>query len=405
MCTNHTNSTTRGVTRVTRPRRSQAFAASVAVVLAASFGLEACADDSPLQPTAKVPEGGAPAVNLGINILPAGQAFPAKIAYLTGSPVGQPAKVQVYDAYGNQMLRFQAFTDSWDNASGVEATIGDVNGDGWPDIIAGEGPAINSTNGSRLSVWDGKTGVFIGGGFSLSATHKGGLRVGAGDIDNDGRDEIFTCFGMSNEATRMDVLRYNPSVPNIGYVKTSTTLGMLTGQKTYDGCRVAGGDVTGDGKDEPVIFFDGTNNALLVVDFTGKYGYMLRKKPFGSWYTGAASVAVADRSGDGKAEVFLGRLAASDQYAGVRIYDGAALINSSTLPVPTWEFPIGTTGGPTGVWIAARDLNGDGIPELLAKPTLQWSLSTYVGKTGPTFVGFWLNRTEPGNIVAGGSIG
>jgi len=36
---------------------------------------------------------------------------------------------------------------------------------------------------------------------------------------------------------------------------------------------------------------------------------------------------------------------------------------------------------------------------------LQWSLSTYVGKTGPSFVGFWLNRTEPGNIVAGGSIG
>ena len=104
---------------------------------------------------------------------------------------------------------------------GRRATIGDVNGDGWPDIIAGEGPAPNAFNGSRLSVWDGKTGVFIGGGFSLSTTHKGGLRVGAGDIDNDGRDEIFTCFGPSNDATRMDVLRYNPNVPNIGYVRTA----------------------------------------------------------------------------------------------------------------------------------------------------------------------------------------
>src|SRR5262245_18312372 len=396
------DSTTRRQTRVATTRGILRVAITS---LIATTSLAACADNTPVQPTAHVPEGGPKSVALGINILPAGQQFPAKIAYLTGAPVGQPAKIQVYDAYGNQMLRFQAFTDPWDNASGGEATIGDVNCGGWPDIIAGEGPPTNAAKSSRLSVWDGKTGTFIGGGFSLSATHKGGLRVGAGDIDNDGRDEIFTCFGMSSEVTRMDILRYNPNVPNIGYVRTSTTLGQYTGQNTYDGCRVAGGDVTGDGRDEAVVFFDGANNALLVQDPSFKYGTIVRKKPFGSWYNGAASVAVADRYGDGKAEVFLGRLAASDQYAAVRIYDGAALISSSTLPIPTWEFPIGTAGGPTGVWIAARDLNGDGVPELLAKPTLQWSMSTYVGRTGPSFTGFWLNRTEPGNIIAGGSIG
>jgi len=395
------DSTTRRLTRVTTPCRILRLASAS---LIATASLAACADDMPVQPNAHIPEDGPKSVALAINILPTGQQFPAKIAYLTGSPVGQPAKIQVYDAYGNQMLRFQAFTDSWDNASGVEATIGDVNGDGWPDIIAGEGPAINATNGSRLSVWDGKTGTFIGGGFSLSATHKGGLRVGAGDIDNDGRDEIFTCFGMSNEVTRMDVLRYNPNVPNIGYARASTTLGQLTGQNTYDGCRVAGGDVTGDGRDEPVVFFDGPNNALLVQDLTGKYGHILRKKPLGTSYTGAASVAVADRYGDGKAEVLLGRLAASDAYPAVRVFDGAALINNSTLPFPTFVYPL-APGGPSGVWIAARDLNGDGKPELLAKPTMQLSLSTYVGLIGPNFFGFWLNRTEPGNIIAGGSIG
>ena len=373
--------------------------------LIAAISLAACADESPVAPKANVPQNGPKTVALTVfKILPDGQQFPAKIAYVTGSPVGQPAKIQVYDAFGNQMLRFTAFADAWDSASGVEATIGDINGDGWPEVIAGEGPALDSPNGSRLSVWDGKTGVLYQGQFSLNLKLKGGLRVGAGDIDADGKDEIFTCYGSSSEASRVDVLTYNPGVPNIGYVKASTTLGLITGQNTFDGCRVSGGDVSGDGKDETVVMFDGPNNALLVIDWTGKTGYRVRKKPLGSTYNSSASVAVGDRNGDGKAEVFLGRLAASDQWPPVRIFDGAALISQSTLPYPIFAYPI-STGGPTGVWVTVRDLNGDGVPELLAKPTLQWSVSTYVGKIGPSYTSFWLNRTEPGNIFAGGIIG
>ena len=68
-----------------------------------------------------------------------------------------------------------------------------------------------STYGSRFGVWDGKTGVFIGG-YALRTNFKGGLRVGAGDIDNDGQDEIFTCFGPGDQPSRMDVFRYNGSL-------------------------------------------------------------------------------------------------------------------------------------------------------------------------------------------------
>ena len=400
----HNDSTPRGVTRVTKPNYpTRRLAASVLAALLAATTLAACADDSPMQPKAQVPDGGVKAVALGINVLPAGQQFPDKIAFVTGSAWGTVPKVQVYDKWGNQMARFQAFNDAWDQSGpGADVALGDVNGDRWPDILAGEGPTPNSTYGSRFGVWDGRTGVYIGG-FSTSTNHRGGLRVGAGDIDGDGRDEIFTCFGPSNQPTRRDVFRVNAT--NIGYVKSSMTLGFVTGTNTFEGCRVAGGDVTGDKKDEIVVIFDGPQNTLLVEDPSFKYGTFIRKKPFGGTYTGYASLAVADMNGDGKAEVLLGRLAAMDTKPPVRIFDGAALIDNSYLPVPTIVYPMTNSTSATGIHIGARDIDGDGVPEVLAKPTTAYSASQYVALMAPTFTLPWLNRLEqPGNIISGGPI-
>ena len=392
---------TRRITRVARPRRRSAHATRAALLLA-TVGLAACADESPVEPKAKLPEGGVPSIALAINILPAGQTFPDKVAYVTGSPPGALAFVQVYDKWGNMMARFQAFNDPWDqNGPGADVAVGDVNADGYLDILAGEGSVPGSTYGSRFGVWDGKTGVYIGG-FALGTNFKGGIRVGAGDIDNDGQDEIFTCFGPGDQPSRMDVFRYNAWVPNIGYVKSSTTLGLLTGTNTYAGCRVVGGDVTGDGKDESVVIFDGANSTLLVYDHS--HSSILRKKPFGSTYTGNLSLGVGDRNGDGKAEVFLGRLSSDDKLPPVKMFDGQALMNDYYLPTPTTMYPL-NTGGYTGVWVGARDINGDGKPELMVKPRSTYGTSSYKALMGPDFIVPWLNRTEPSNIPAGGPIG
>ena len=56
------------------------------LLLATAALLAACADESPVQPGAKVPEGGVKSITLGINILPAGQQFPAKVAFVGAPP-------------------------------------------------------------------------------------------------------------------------------------------------------------------------------------------------------------------------------------------------------------------------------------------------------------------------------
>ena len=405
----------RMASRVTTPSRAaRDFAARAAVALFAAGALTACADEMPVQPKtpaqpkAQIPESGLKPgllVGWGVDILPPGTTFTKPIAYVTGSPNGKKAFVQVYDKDGTQMARFNAFADTWD-LGGVEVALGDVNGDGWPDIIAGEGPAQFMPTGSKFSLYDGKTGKWIFG-IATSSTYKGGLRVGAGDVDGDGRDEVLTCFGPATEPTRMDVL-YLGTNNGIGYKVHSTTLGTVTGKNSYNGCRVTGGDLDGDGKDEIITAFEGPANTLAVSKYTGGWDLtsFVRPNALGAGYTGGLSVAAADVNKDKKAEIFLGRLTGSDNMPPVFMYDGAKVMTGVSLPTPSIFYPIKNSTYNTGVYVAAHDLSGDGVPELLAKMSTTGFYSSYVAWTGPTFTSIWRNTFEPpGTLPGGGPIG
>ena len=67
----------------------------------------------------------------------------------------------------------------------VRTALGDVNGDGTADLIAGAGPG-----GQRVVVYDGVTNGLLADFLPFEASFAGGVYVSAGDVNQDGRAEV-----------------------------------------------------------------------------------------------------------------------------------------------------------------------------------------------------------------------
>src|SRR5207248_7612560 len=85
-----------------------------------------------------------------------------------------PGAIGSFDAYAH------AFT------GGVFVAAADVNGDGQADIITGAGAGA----GPDVSVFDGKTGTRIHEFFAQAPNFTGGVPVAAGDVNGDGFADV-----------------------------------------------------------------------------------------------------------------------------------------------------------------------------------------------------------------------
>jgi hypothetical protein len=71
---------------------------------------------------------------------------------------------------------------------GAWVAAGDVTGDGFADVITGAGAG----GGPHVRVYDGRTGVETRNFFAYEPAFGGGVRVAVGDVTGDGRAEIIT---------------------------------------------------------------------------------------------------------------------------------------------------------------------------------------------------------------------
>src|SRR5207249_368239 len=83
---------------------------------------------------------------------------------------------------------------------GVRVAVGDVTGDGVPDLITAPGPG----GGPVVRVFDGTTGAAVAGPLGslvvFDPAFRGGAFVAAGDVDADGVTDIVTGAGPGGGA-------------------------------------------------------------------------------------------------------------------------------------------------------------------------------------------------------------
>jgi hypothetical protein len=131
----------------------------------------------------------------------AGLAIAQISIQVAGSGPGMPATVQVYNSDGSLKMTLHPFEGY---TGGVTAAVGDVNGDGIPDIAVGAG------GGPRVTVYDGRTGATLANFFAYDVTFSGGVFVAIGDVNGDGKADVIT--GAAPMAARTSRSSTQPSL-------------------------------------------------------------------------------------------------------------------------------------------------------------------------------------------------
>ena len=309
---------------------------------------------------------------------------------LVGAPfanANDSGSVTLY--YGARGGPSASFSDS-DSGDGVGdqlgidvAGVGDVNGDGYDDVLVGAHQYDNgeSDEGAAFLYLGTATGLDVS---SPAWSDEGGVAdanfgeavSGAGDVNGDGFDDWIV--GAPD---------HDSGLSGAGraalYLGSSTVAGTTASFETTGahgnarlGSDVAGGDVNGDGYSDVIVgsrlFTDGQSNEGKVDVW---YGDAAGISGAADWSAqsdanaaqlGVSVAFLGDVNGDGFGDVAAG----APEYTGALGSSGAVLVwhgSASGLPgVPSWS--TGKTGGWTAfgsVVADAGDVDGDGDTELL----------------------------------------
>jgi hypothetical protein len=185
-----------------------------------------------------------------------------------------PGTVQVYNGITRQLIA--SYTPLGAFGGGLDVAVGNVNGDGYADIVVG----VEGGGSSVVTVINGATGTVMDQFLAYAAGYIGGVRVAAGDVNGDGYADVVVAPGMGSDGRVVKIFSGKSIMTGTG---TPQLLGTLS--------------------------------------------------PFSALYTGAVSVAVGELTSGGDADIVV----APQSYGGqFRVYSGQSL-STNSQPAPLFS--------------------------------------------------------------------
>jgi hypothetical protein len=247
---------------------------------------------------------------------------------------------------------FQTFAYDPGFTGGVRVAVGDVTGDGYPDVVTGPGPGM----GPLVRVLDGRDGTVVREVLAFEAGFTGGVNVACADLTGDGRAEVIVAADNGG-GPRVRVL------DGIDFAVRADFLA-IEDPNFRGGARVGVGDVNADGVPDLLVgagFGGGPRVAVYDGAALGPDG---GPKLFADFFAFESSLrdgvylAAGETNGDGVADLAVG--AGPGGAPRVVVFNGADLLtgagdqagrlvdefagdpnNRSGAPIGTYTNPLG----------------------------------------------------------------